>query len=157
VISKSFLVVALLLSLVLLPIYAVASHVSHRARAFYTETLYVNSASYPLATAGTSNLGAVTLDPMQYVGYIAEIVLVIVIIAIIIYAFSRRRKTLPKHPSQQQRPLPGPPPKDIDLTPKQPPVQQIVIKEVVKVKCLYCGALIDSTAQVCPICGAPRT
>ncbi len=54
-------------------------------------------------------------------------------------------------------PPPGPPPENIDLTPKQPPVQQIVIKEVVKVKCRYCGALIDSTAETCPICGAPRT
>jgi hypothetical protein len=95
---------------------------------------------------------------MQYAGYIAEIVLIIVVIVIIIYAFSRRsRRTLPKHSSQQQYPQPRPPPQDIDLTPKQPPVQQIVIKEVVKVKCLYCGALIDSTAEVCPICGAPRT
>jgi hypothetical protein len=115
----------------------------------YTDTLYVNSASYPLTTAAAGN-------PMQYVE-IGAIVLIIVIIAIIIYAVSRSRRTLPKHPSEQQHPQPGPPPQDIDLTPKQPPVQQIVIKEVVKVKCLYCGALIDSTAQVCPMCGAPRT
>ncbi|TMI68503.1 zinc-ribbon domain-containing protein [Candidatus Bathyarchaeota archaeon] len=32
-----------------------------------------------------------------------------------------------------------------------------MIKEVVKVKCKYCGALIDSTVQACPFCGAPRT
>ena len=121
----------------------------------YTDTLYVNSASYPL-TAEASNPGGLNLDPTQYVE-IGAIVLVIVIIAIIIYAVSRSRRTLPKHPSQQQHPQPGPPPQDIDLTPKQPPVQQIVIKEVVKVKCRYCGALIDSTAQVCPLCGAPRT
>jgi hypothetical protein len=95
---------------------------------------------------------------MQYVGYTVGIVLLIVGVGILVYAFSRRsRRTLPKHPSQQGYPQPGPPPPDIDLTPKQPPVQQIVIKEVVKVKCGYCGALIDSTAQVCPICGAPRT
>jgi hypothetical protein len=95
---------------------------------------------------------------MQDVGYIAAIVLVIVVIVILIYAFSRRsRRTLPQHPSQRDYPPPGPPPQDIDLTPKQPPVQQIVIREVVKVKCRYCGALIDSTAQVCPFCGAPRT
>jgi rubrerythrin len=94
---------------------------------------------------------------MQYVGYIVGIVLVIAVVEILIYAFSRNRKKLPKHSSQQQYPRPGPPPEDINLTPKQPPVQQIVIKEVVKVKCRYCGALIDSTAQVCPECGAPRT
>jgi hypothetical protein len=122
----------------------------------YIEDVYVNSTSYPLTTAAASNLGG-NSDLMQYIDYIAALVLVTVIIIILVYAFSRRRRRLPKHPSQQQYPQPGPPPQDIDLTPKQPPVQQIVIKEVVKVKCRYCGALIDSTAEVCPFCGAPRT
>jgi hypothetical protein len=123
----------------------------------YTDTLYVNSASYPLTAAAASNSGGLNLDPMQYVE-IGALILVIVIIAIIIYAVSRRRKTLPKHPPQRPYSPPGPPPQNIDLTPKQqPPVQQIVIKEVVKVKCRYCGALIDSTAEICPFCGAPRT
>ena len=124
-----------------------------------TDNLYVNSTSYLLTTAAASSPGGGNSGSMQYVGYIAGIIVVIVIIAILIYVYSRRsRRTLPKHSSQRQYPpQPGPPPEDIDLTPKQPPVQQIVIKEVVKVKCSYCGALIDSTAQVCPICGAPRT
>jgi hypothetical protein len=105
-----------------------------------------------------NNLGGGKSGLMQYIGYIAGIVLIIVVVMILIYAFSRRsRRTLPEHPSQREYPPPGPPPPEIDLTPKQPPVQQIVIKEVVKVKCPYCGALIDSTADVCPICGAPRT
>jgi len=127
----------------------------------YTEDLYVNSTSYPLTTAAASNNGGGTSSPTQYVGYIALIALVfvILIVVILVYAFSRRgRKTLPQHPYQQRPPPPpGPPPENINLTPKQPPVQQIVIKEVVKVKCRYCGALIDSTAETCPICGAPRT
>ena len=121
-----------------------------------TENLYVTSTSYSLTTAAPSNPG-VTLDLTPYLGYIVAIVLIIVVV-IIIYAFSKRRKTLPEHPSQHEVPTPGPPPPEIDLTPKQQPaVQQIVIKEVVKVKCLYCGALIDSTAEKCPYCGAPRT
>jgi hypothetical protein len=104
------------------------------------------------------NLNAGNSDQPQYAGYIAALVLLLVVVVILIYAFSRRSgRTLPEHPSQHQYPPPGPPPEDIDLTPKQPPVQQIVIKEIVKVKCQYCGALIDSTAEVCPICGAPRT
>jgi hypothetical protein len=124
----------------------------------YADDLYVNSTSYPLTTAAAGNLGGGSSGLMENAGYIAGIVLVIVVVVILIYAFSRRsRKTLPKHPSQRQYPSPGPPPEDIDLTPKQPPVQQIVIKEVVKVKCRYCGALIDSTAEVCPYCGAPRS
>jgi hypothetical protein len=127
----------------------------------YTDNLYVNSASYPLTAAAASNPGAGNSNPTQYFSYIIAIILVLVVIAIIIYALSKRRRTLPKHPYRQQpyqQPSPpAPPPENIDLTPKQPPVQQIVIKEVVKVKCRYCGALIDSTAQTCPICGAPRT
>jgi hypothetical protein len=128
----------------------------------YTENLYVNSASYPLTTAPTTNPNLIS-DLMKDAPYIAAIVIIIAIIAIILYAASRRRRRLPKHPSQQpvytppsESPQP-PPPQDINLTPKQPPVQQIVIKEVVKVKCRYCGALIDSTTEKCPFCGAPRT
>jgi hypothetical protein len=126
----------------------------------YTENLYVNSTSYPLTAATGSNPGGANSTPTQYISYIIVIIVVLVVIAILIYALSRRR-ALPKHSYQQsyqqQSPPPGPPPEKIDLTPKQPPVQQIVVKEVVKVKCQYCGALIDSTAQTCPICGAPRT
>jgi hypothetical protein len=127
----------------------------------YTENLYVNSASYPLTTAPATNPNG-TSDLMKDAVLIAAIVIIIAVILIIFYAVSRRRR-LPKHPSQQpvytppSEPPPSPPPQDINLTPKQPPVQQIVIKEVVKVKCRYCGALIDSTAEKCPFCGAPRS
>jgi hypothetical protein len=138
----------------------------------YTEDLNVNSTSYPLTagppnnTGGTptpivSNPRGTTPNPTIYFGFLAGAVLflvVIVIIVILVYSLSRRgRKTLPQHSYQQPPPPPGPPPENINLTPKQPQVQQIVIKEVVKVKCRYCGALIDSTAETCPICGAPRT
>jgi len=125
----------------------------------YTENLYINSASYPLTTAPASNPTGGNLNLTQYAGYIAAAIIIVAIIAIIAYAASRRRR-LPKHPSQQvytPPSAPPPPPQDIDLTPKQPSVQQVVIKEVVKVKCRYCGALIDSTAEKCPFCGAPRT
>ena len=119
----------------------------------YTENLYVNSTSYSLMTAAANNPGG-NPDLMQYAGYIVGIIILIIIAAIIIFAVSRRGK---KNPSLPQHPSQPPPPLNIDLTPKQPPVQQIVIKEVAKVKCSYCGALIDSTAPVCPICGAPRS
>ena len=45
---------------------------------------------------------------------------------------------------------------EIHLNPESKETEQVVIKEVVKVKCQYCGALIDSTAEKCPYCGAPR-
>ena len=129
----------------------------------WTDNLYVTSTSYSL-TAATSSSSGGNSGTILNVELIAAIVLVIVVVVIIIIALSRRsrrsRRRLPKHsPTQEYSPPPSPPPApQIDLTPKQqPPVQQIVIKEVVKVKCRYCGALIDSTAQTCPICGAPRT
>jgi hypothetical protein len=128
----------------------------------YTENLYINQASYPLTTAPATNPNA-NLDLIKEAVLIAAIVIVIIATILIIFYAASRRKRLPKHPSQQpvytppSEPPPPSPPQDINLTPKQPPVQQIVIKEVVKVKCLYCGALIDSTAEKCPFCGAPRS
>jgi hypothetical protein len=132
----------------------------------YSENLYITSESYPLTTAPATHPPNGTSDLMKYAAVIAAIVIIIVIIVIIliiIYVASRSRRRLPKHPSQppvytppSEQP-PQIPPQDIDLTPKQAPVQQIVIKEVVKVNCRYCGALIDSTAEKCPFCGAPRS
>ena len=127
----------------------------------YTEKLYITSASYQLNTAPPPNPVGIS-EFINYVSIIA-VILIVVAIILIIYAFSRNRRRLPKHPSQRpvytppsEQPTPLPP-QDINLTPKQAPVQQIVIKEVVKVNCRYCGALINSTVERCPICGAPRT
>ncbi len=123
----------------------------------YTENLSVTATSYPLA-AGTAPPGL-----LLYVLYaVAIVVFLVIVLVIVVILISRRRRRvkLPKHAYEQEYrpppPMPTPAP-GIDLTPKQPPVQQIVIKEVVKVKCKYCGALIDSTVLTCPICGAPRT
>jgi len=120
----------------------------------YAETLYVTSTSYPLTTAPSAPTNSGSSSPLFLIIGLAFFIIFIVIIVIVIYAVSRSRRSLPKHAYPQ---VPIAPP-TIDLTPKQqPPVQQIVIKEVVKVKCKYCGALIDSTVQACPFCGAPRT
>lgn len=126
----------------------------------YTENLYISSASYPLTTAPATNPNGIS-ELIKDAVIVAVVAIGITVIVIIFYAASRRRKRLPKHPSQQPvytppSEAPPQPPQDINLTPKQPPVQQIVIKEVVKVNCRYCGALIDSTAEKCPFCGAPR-
>ncbi len=34
----------------------------------------------------------------------------------------------------------------------QKPVERIIIKEIVKVKCPYCGHLVESTESTCPNC-----
>ena len=123
----------------------------------YTEKLYITSASYPLNTAPTP-------APKIFSGLstyitITAIALIIIAIILIAYAASRNKRRLRRHPTQRPvytPPSEQPPPQDINLTPKQAPVQQIVIKEVVKVNCRYCGTLIDSTQEKCPYCGAPR-
>jgi hypothetical protein len=140
----------------------------------YTENLYVTSTSYPLTTVASPTPAPSTITTSPRPSTITQFVpvfillpafafiLVIIIVVAVLYAVSKgSKKTLPRHsyeqPYQRSPPPPGPPPENIDLTPNQAPVQQIVIREVVKVKCRYCGALIDSTAQTCPLCGAPRT
>jgi hypothetical protein len=139
----------------------------------YTEKLDVTSTSYPLTTAAAIPTPAptfifITPRPSTVIPFVpgfillpAFILVIVIVIAFLYSASKSNKKTLPRHsyqqPYQQPPPPPGPPPENINLTPKQTPVQQIVIREVVKVKCRYCGSLINSTAQTCPYCGAPRT
>jgi hypothetical protein len=142
----------------------------------YTENLYVNTASYQLTAAPSPSPDQQTTVPTSFFTFspgnpnpsipvffiflaIVAFLAIVIIIALVIYAVSRSgRRPLPQHAYQQPPPPPGPPPENYNLTPnQQPPVQQVVVREVVKVKCRYCGALIDSTAETCPICGAPRT
>jgi hypothetical protein len=130
-----------------------------------TDTLAVTSTTYPL-TAGsvpaTSSSGG--LPTALVVGLVLVVVLVVIVV-IWLAVRSRRRSSLPKHSARGNvsfGPTPGLPPSGIpppiNLTPAgQPAVQQVVIRETVKVNCRYCGTLIDSTATVCPNCGAPRT
>jgi hypothetical protein len=126
----------------------------------YTEKLYITEASYQLQT-GPPTVPDFFSELLKYAVLIV-VVLVVVVVILIVYAVSRGRRRLPRHPAQ--RPVytppseqpPPPPREDIDLTPKQAPVQQIVVKEIVKVNCQYCGALIDSRVTNCPYCGAPR-
>jgi hypothetical protein len=150
----------------------------------YTDDLYVTSTSYNLAAASpppnnnTSNSASVTISPPPnntglfglgpYLRYlIAAFVISLLIIVIGVYAatHSRRRKNkggLPEHPYPPYTPPPSPPPSSssppweskINLG-SQPP-EQVVIRDVAKVNCKYCGTLIPSTADHCPYCGAPR-
>jgi hypothetical protein len=129
----------------------------------YTDDLYITSTSYNLALASaaissTTNTASPGLTP--YVGYSAALLVVLVVAIVVVYAVTRKRgkgDTLPKH-SQYIPPPPPPPPtpgeSKIDLGSK--PTEQVVIREVAKVNCKYCGTLIPTTADVCPYCGAPR-
>lgn len=126
----------------------------------WTDSLAITSATYSLAPAAApASTPASPWTPALEVG-IALLVLVVVIVLVVLLLRSRRRSTLPRHSSGGAvgfAPVGGRPP-PISLTPAgQPAVQQIVMKETVKVNCRYCGALIDTTVANCPNCGAPRT
>jgi hypothetical protein len=135
----------------------------------YSDTLGVARTSYALTPdsqppppgngSSTNGSGDTTL-----ILVVVIVVIVVLVIAIVAWAVSRRRRgpSLPRHSSTGQMtyvpPPVGPAPPPIRLTPSgEPMVQQIVVKETVKVNCRYCGALIDSTAEKCPFCGAART
>ncbi len=84
------------------------------------------------------------------------IFLVILVVLYIIFkdAFSSNTKSV----SREYRQLQGtPPPQTPQTIGSQAQVikEKEIIKEIVKVKCPYCGALIDQGADKCPHCGAP--
>jgi hypothetical protein len=133
----------------------------------WTDTLSDTHTSFPL-TAASAPPAAASSPISELVVVLIVVIVVIVIAAIVIAARARRRRggsgmaaaPVPRH-TAPGAPSFGPSfgaPPPVQLIPGgQPPVQQIVIKETVKVPCRFCGTLIDSTATVCPNCGAPRT
>ncbi|MGA9839518.1 MAG: zinc ribbon domain-containing protein [Thermoplasmata archaeon] len=124
-----------------------------------TDALYVTSTTYPLTLANAPAAGSGSTFPFLLVGVIVGAVVIILLVVWVVVR-SRRGPSLPPHSAGGEvhyGPPPGAPP-PIHLTPSgEPAVQQIVLRETVKVNCRYCNALIDSTASVCPNCGAPRT
>jgi hypothetical protein len=126
----------------------------------WTDTLSVTGSSYALTP--TSAPAPATSSSFPWVDVVVAVVVVVLLVAILAVALRRRSgPALPRH-SVQGAPNFGPPsyggPAPLNFGgAAQPSVQQIVIKETVKVNCQYCGTLIDSTATVCPKCGAPRT
>ena len=126
----------------------------------FTDNLYVTSTSYSLAPASPPPVNLidtlVALTPYLVLLGVA----VVFALGIAFYATRRRRRmdTIPEHPPSPVT-LTGPPPSTpfesrIDLGSKPPP--QVVIRDVAKVNCKYCGTLIPTTADTCPYCGGPR-
>jgi hypothetical protein len=126
----------------------------------YTDDLYVTATSYTLAlasAAGTSLIGTV-----PYISYLVVLVVVVLIIAIVVYVATRgarRKNRLPEHshvPSSPPAPSSSPTPWESKTDLGSRPPEQVVIKEVAKVNCKYCGTLIPTTVDRCPYCGGPR-
>jgi hypothetical protein len=128
----------------------------------YTDTLYVTSTSYTLASASppSPNVGSGLAGLVPYLGYLIVAVVVLLVVAVAIYATTRRRSRRDSLPQHSYTPPVPPTPSSaqweskIDLG-SQPP-EQVVIREVPMVKCKYCGTLFPTTAVMCPYCGGPR-
>jgi hypothetical protein len=121
-------------------------------------SVHGSSASGSVGFASTSSGST----PLAWLTYALIALFVVVVVVVVIYLVLRRSRPLPRHPVGGRLTYapapPGPAPPPISLSPgDQPRIQQVVLKEVVKVKCQYCGSLIDSTAPACPFCGATRS
>ncbi len=131
----------------------------------WIDALSVTSASYPLTPAtapppAASPSSSSALLPYVALGILAAAAVVAVVVVVVVRARRGRAHPLPAHapggsvPYAPAYAAPAP----VNLTPSgQPAVQQVVLRETVKVNCRYCGTLIDTTATVCPVCGAPRS
>jgi hypothetical protein len=133
----------------------------------WTDTVADSRTTFPLTNAAAPpppiTIPPSQAPPLSLVVLTALLTLGIVVGVVLAVAFNRRRQggmgrtPLPRHVEPGGPGLYAPPP-PIDLTPRdQPTIQQVVMRETVKVPCRFCGTLIDSTATVCPKCGAPRT
>ncbi len=128
----------------------------------YTDTLGVTSTSYELTRATPPNTktgeGLGLLVP--YFGDLVFLAAIAIIVAAAAYALTRnrrRRSRLPEHPyppGAPPSPTPAPWESNVDLGSKPP--QQVVIRDVAKTNCRYCGTLIPTTVDRCPYCGGPR-
>lgn len=117
----------------------------------YTDNLYVTSTIYPL-TITYSPPTAVTPEQPTFLGGIMVLAVIVIVVLLMVAFRGKRKKT-----DTPEYSTPPPPPVTVDLMPKvQPPVQQIVIREVAKTTCKFCDSLIPTTAPTCPVCGAPN-
>lgn len=139
----------------------------------YTDLLSVTTTTYALTAASAPGQSSASSSGTSNDLVIALVVIVVIVVIVVLAALalrSRRRSSLPRHSAGGRveygtMPMPPPPPVPPGMAPppirltgaQQPAVQQVVLRETVKVNCRYCGTLIDSTATVCPNCGAPRT
>ncbi len=127
----------------------------------YTDTLGVTSTTYALQAGPPPPTGPNTSSAFPtfvlYAGIALVILVVIIIVAVVVVARNRSHPSLPRHsgPTGGGGPVWAPPP--VALGSAGGPAPQVILRETVKVNCRYCGTLMDSTATVCPKCGAPRT
>lgn len=128
----------------------------------YSDNLYVTSTSYALMpastpTSGNSSTTTTTTNSVDLSGLSPYLLAaVVIIVALFIYAATRKRgknDSLPKHSPHVPPPTPSSTPWESKIDLGSRPSEQVVIRDVAKVKCKYCGTLIPTTAETCPYCG----
>ena len=124
----------------------------------YTDDVSVTSTSYPLVTASAPpfDVAAFLGQNLVLIAGVA-IPLIAIVIAVMAVRFSRRRRgSLPRHPPTPYTPPPPPAAwrSTVDMGSK--PAEQVVIREVAKTTCKYCGTQIATTVDRCPYCGGPQ-
>ncbi len=132
----------------------------------YTDDLYVTSTSYALALAsapsnGNGSTTVATTDISATLAALSPYIVlaILLIVALAVYAFIRRRGkagSLPKHSPYTPPPTPSSTPWESKIDLGSRPSEQVVIRDVAKVNCRYCGTLIPTTADTCPYCGGNR-
>ena len=128
----------------------------------YSDNLYVTQTSYGLTSvnvqATTISASPMGIAPASAILAASVVVVFIIAIAILIAVRrGRRRRSIPEHtPTPAAPPPPSPAPMEPKLDLGSRPPEQVVIREVAKVNCKYCGTLIPTTVDRCPHCGAPR-
>ncbi len=126
-----------------------------------SNSLYVKDSSYGVSISPT-HVNPKKSSPFPYFYLAIALVFILALIVIIALVISNGNKNKIKKHSTNGGNLKmtenneDKNKTEIHLNPESKETEQVVIKEVVKVKCQYCGALIDSTAEKCPYCGAPR-
>jgi len=128
----------------------------------YTDRLAVTMTTYSLTAAPVPAAASPSPFSPELIALLVVLVIVVVVVVIALALRNRRGRPLPKHSATGQPSFVAPPPgagvPPVRLTPSgEPAVQQIVVHETIKVKCTYCGGLIDAAATQCPFCGAART
>ena len=128
----------------------------------YTDDLYVTDTTYPLVSVNPPSGGTSTettaVSSASISGSIdltSAVLVALLIILIAVFVTTRRRRKsgqLPAHSAPPSAPAQWG--SNVDLGSRPP--EQVVIRDVAKVNCKYCGTLIPTTADRCPYCGGPR-
>jgi hypothetical protein len=85
-----------------------------------------------------------SFDSMFSLFWVFFIIIVVLIVASFVLSFWRTMKSGENMENQ------------VLSQPSQPVAEREIIREVIKIRCPYCGTLYDENVGTCPNCGAKR-